>query len=241
MTDLAPLAKAESGRRRALLALLLLVPVPSLAVLCAMVWEPTRGTMLGQIIYGAAKVSILALPVVWRIFVERKPISWSPLREGGLGAGLITGAFIAACIYAGYWFVGRDLIDPQLLREVTARNRLDQPLIYLGLVLYLTLVNSLLEEFVWRWFAYEQCERLMPPWLAVVLSALLFTLHHVIALYAQFNWPITLLASAGLFIGGVAWSWLYRRYRSIWPGYLSHICADAAVFTIGWMLLFGQR
>ena len=42
----------------------------------------------------------------------------------------------------------------------------------------------------------------------------------------------------GVFLGGCAWSWLYLRYRSIWPGYISHIIADIAVFGVGWMILF---
>jgi membrane protease YdiL (CAAX protease family) len=54
----------------------------------------------------------------------------------------------------------------------------------------------------------------------------------------QFGWAVTLLGSAGIFVGGLTWSWLYRRYRSTWPGYVSHILADAAVFVIGWLLLF---
>ena len=66
-----------------------------------------------------------------------------------------------------------------------------------------------------------------------------FTAHHVIVLVAQFDWPIALLGSLGVFIGGATWSWLYLRYRSIWPGYVSHAIADAAIFIIGYRLIFG--
>jgi hypothetical protein len=47
------------------------------------------------------------------------------------------------------------------------------------------------------------------------------------------------LGSCGVFLGGAAWSWLYLRYRSIWPGYVSHAIADAAIFIIGYRLIFG--
>jgi membrane protease YdiL (CAAX protease family) len=236
-------AAGTSRRMLALVALVLLVPAPTIGVLCAMLWEPTRGTVLGQFIYGAAKVWILALPLAWRLWVDRRPISWSPLRRGGLGAGLLSGVAIAVCIVAGYWLIGRRLVDTQLLKDVAGRNGLTSLPSYLLVITYLALVNSLLEEYVWRWFVYRQCERLMPwanGWLAVVISAMLFTLHHVIALQVQFGWAVTVLGSAGIFIGGVTWSWLYRRYRSIWPGYVSHICADVAAFAIGWWLLFGR-
>ena len=72
-------------------------------------------------------------------------------------------------------------------------------------------------------------------------AALAFTAHHVIVLAAQFNWPISVLGSVGVFIGGAAWNWLYLRYRSIWPGYVSHALVDAAIFIIGYRLIFGGK
>jgi membrane protease YdiL (CAAX protease family) len=41
-----------------------------------------------------------------------------------------------------------------------------------------------------------------------------------------------------VFIGGVAWSWCFLRFRSILPGYLSHVIVDIAVLVVGWVLLF---
>jgi hypothetical protein len=73
---------------------------------------------------------------------------------------------------------------------------------------------------------------------AVFASAAIFTAHHVIAV-SQYLDPLhTILASAGVFAGGLVWSWLYLRYRSIWPCWISHVLADIAVFGIGWYLLF---
>jgi membrane protease YdiL (CAAX protease family) len=64
--------------------------------------------------------------------------------------------------------------------------------------------------------------------------------HHVIAVSQYLDPLLTFLASAGVFAGALIWSWLYMRYRSIWPGWLSHVLADIAVFGIGWYLLFGM-
>jgi hypothetical protein len=74
--------------------------------------------------------------------------------------------------------------------------------------------------------------------LAIVASAFFFTLHHIVALATQADWRVTTIASAGVFIGGAVWSSLYLRYRSIWPGYLSHALADVPIFVIGWCLIF---
>jgi uncharacterized protein len=224
--------------RSALVALLLLVPVPSLGVFFAMVFEPTRGTPLGQGLYFFSKIWILVLPIVWLKMVDRQPFSLSPVRRGGLLVGMMLGLIIGAAIIGGYLLFASKLIDASEMRGAADRNGIGTIGAYLGLVLYLTFVNSLLEEYVWRWFVFRKCELIVGGKLAVVLSALMFTLHHVIALAAQTNWTTTLIASTGVFIGGCTWSWCYLRYRSIWPGYVSHLIVDAAVFVVGWWILF---
>jgi len=72
----------------------------------------------------------------------------------------------------------------------------------------------------------------------VVAAALFFTIHHSLALNAFFAWPVVALGTFGVFTAGAVWSWCYSRYASIWPGYVSHIAADIAIFWVGWQLLF---
>ena len=154
-----------------------------------------------------------------------------------MGAGL--GLGISVIIFGAYLLLGERVIDPETLRTAANANGIGRPILYLPFVAYLTLVNSLLEEYVWRWFVFRQCERLVGGWMAVICSAAFFTIHHVIALKAQTGWTTTLLASSGVFIGGAVWSWCYLKYNSIWPGYVSHIIVDATIFVIGWLLIFG--
>ena len=45
-------------------------------------------------------------------------------------------------------------------------------------------------------------------------------------------------ASRNKALGGMAWSWCYVRFGSIWPAYVSHAIVDVAVFAVGWDLLF---
>jgi membrane protease YdiL (CAAX protease family) len=71
-----------------------------------------------------------------------------------------------------------------------------------------------------------------------VVSAICFTLHHIIAMQVYFSWLVVVIASLGVFTGGALWSWCYLRYRSIWPGYISHAIVDIAIFAIGYRLIF---
>ena len=101
------------------------------------------------------------------------------------------------------------------------------------------MANSLLEEYVWRWFAVGQCARLMRPAAAVGVGAAAFALHHVLALQVYLSWPLALLCAGGVFAGGVLWGGMFLRYRSVGPVWLSHGLVDAAVFGSGYVLLFG--
>ncbi len=201
-----------------------------------------RGEMIGSIAYGAGKAVLYGLPVVWLLFVDRQRISLSkPTRgRGGFGVGILLGLLISACIFAVYYSYAKDRIVPSVIQEVVEKNNLGTPLNYILACGWLAAVNALLEEYAFRWFIYTQCEALMKPFFAILLAGLIFTAHHIIVLKAYFEWDIVLLASAGIFIGGCAWSALYLRYRSIWPGYVSHVIVDCAVFIIGWTLIFGS-
>ena len=141
-------------------------------------------------------------------------------------------------IAGAYWFVGQHQIDPVDVRS-KAQVGLINPIAYLISAFYFTFINSLIEEYIWRWFVYRKCEVLVSGIKAVYLAALCFTLHHIIALAAYTgNWLIVALGSLGVFVAGAIWSWCYLTYRSLWGCYISHLLADLAIALIGWHLLF---
>ena len=227
-------------RGPALLPLILIVPIPAVSVLIAMSVPGMKGELPGRLLYLAAKAWIILMPAAWLLFVERGRISFSPLRRGGLGTGAMIGLIIFCTITLAYWLFGRLWIDPTTVRSQVQSNGIGNPLLFLPFVCVLALANSLVEEYVWRWFVFSRCERLISPVSAVVLTAGLFTLHHIVSLRAHLGWDVTALGSLGCFLGGLTWSWLYLRYRSIWPGYVSHILADAAIYLVAWRILFGS-
>ena len=104
--------------------------------------------------------------------------------------------------------------------------------LYILGMLYWIFLNSLLEEYVFRWFVTTKSVIIFGNDIAaIIFSALLFTLHHAIALHLfGFLWWQTIIASFGLLSAAAIWSWLYIRYRSIWVCWLSHAICDVAVF-----------
>lgn len=221
------------SRKYAALALLLIAPAPSIGVMLAMFSHQSA-------YWGAAKLWIILLPLIWGRWIDGQRWSISRPSQGGFGVAAASGLVIAAVIFAGYFLVGRTMIDPKILRDAVEPVGLANPAVYFGAAAYWITVNSVVEEYVYRWFIFRQAERLMGPGAAVAASGLIFVAHHTIAMSAYFPALLNGLASLSIFIGGALWSWMYRRYRSVWVPYVSHAIVDLSIFVIGAMMLFGH-
>jgi len=225
-------------RTRASAALWLFVPAPALGAVLAMWLPATMGTPLGQGGFAFIKLWIILLPLVWLKWVDRGRFSLSPPRSGGWGMGIGSGLLIGAAILAVFALTGSAWIEAAGLQAQMAANGITTPGRYLALCAYMALANALIEEYAWRWFVFSKCEILWGAKWGSLAAAIFFTLHHILVLAAEVSWPVTVLGSLGVFSGGLIWTWCYRRYRSIWPGYVSHLLADCAIFLVGWFLLF---
>lgn len=238
----------ETNRRLAFLALCVSVPIPVLGTLLAMVWFPEA--VWAKVLFFGAKVWMLAVPVWWLEKVQGVGLGalrvprWSGFPGGpGMAVAHGTGLAIAGVILGAYYGFAWRWVDFASMQERVAAMSLDRPTLYLLGALYWCTVNSLLEEYFWRWFTFSRLRDVLPEGAAmtataVVLAGLLFTVHHVVALGVYFDWRITLLGSAGVAVGGVVWSAIYSRYGNIYAPYVSHVYADLAIFWIGWRLIF---
>lgn len=222
--------------KKALLSLLLLVPAPSLGVLAGMIVWPD--TPLGQGIFAFSKLWLFGLPAAWYLLIDKARSSLSRPHKGGFGFGLLSGLLISGVILAAYFLLGGIFIDKGMMAERIRAIGLMNPLLYLGGAAYWICINSVLEEYVWRWFVVRQCKTLLGPIAAVIASALCFTVHHTVALQTFLPPVATVVCSLGVFIGGAVWSWMYVKYESIWPGYLSHAIVDLCIFGIGAAILW---
>jgi hypothetical protein len=170
--------------------------------------------------------------------VEQGKLTWQWPQGRELLAGSLLGLLMFGVILGVYWLIGQHLINPVNVQAKAQQVGITSSNVYLGGAIYFTVINSLIEEYIWRWFVQSKCEVLIPGQASVLLCALLFTLHHILALAAYTDWPIVILGSLGVFIAGVCWSWCYRNYRSIWSSYVSHILADLVIAIVGWHILF---
>ena len=223
-------------RKRALIALLLVGLAPTVSIFISF---GTDGGIISQIAYVLSKLWLVVVPLIWYLKIDKGQLSLSKPKQGGYSVAVGLGSGMSALILLT-WFMLGDKIDGSLLRDAVEPVGLLDVRLYIGGVIYWTVFNSLLEEYVFRWFLVVKSEALVGTGTpAILLSAFIFVIHHTFALlFFGFPWWANLLASVSLFIGGAIFSWLYIRYRSVWMPYIAHAICDIAVFSIGAMIIF---
>ena len=223
-------------RKRALIALFLVGLAPTVSIFISF---GTDGGIISQIAYVLSKLWLVVIPLIWYLKVDKGQLSLSKPKQGGYAVAVGLGSGMSALILLT-WFMLGDKIDGSLLRDAVEPVGLLDVRLYIGGVIYWTVFNSLLEEYVFRWFLVVKSEALVGTGApAILLSAFIFVIHHTFALlFFGFPWWANLLASVSLFIGGAIFSWLYIRYRSVWMPYIAHAICDIAVFSIGAMIIF---
>jgi uncharacterized protein len=223
------------SRKRALLALILLVPAATISILINLYLPPG---IWGQTLSNLCQIWLLVFPIAWTILVDRSKLHFSPPKYRELLAGAIWGILMFAVIIGVYKLFGQGAIDPVAAKEKAQQLGIKNSNIFLIVEAYFVLINSLIEEFTWRWFVCKKCQILMPGTGAIFLSSLFFTLHHIFVLAAYTQGWVVILGSLAVFIAGVIWSQCYLTYRSLWPSYISHAIADLALAIIAWEILF---
>jgi membrane protease YdiL (CAAX protease family) len=143
-------------------------------------------------------------------------------------------------ILSSYWFGGRYWLNIPDIRARVAQMGMNVPLMIFGFGTFQTLINSFIEEYTWRGFVDRHCRIIWTNKLSLVISAIFFTLHHIILLTAYCDdWRLVLVGSIAVFSAGVLWARCIRVYNSLLPSYLSHMAADLALQIISWHILLG--
>ncbi len=179
-------------------------------------------------------ILFLGVPVVCSLCLRDVSLKtlFLPSRRGLLRA-LTLGAGVYLVIVGAY-FLLRSVVDfsPILDNLPTGVTRATFPLV----ALYISFVNSLLEEFFFRGFAYLT---LAKSWRgASLFSATTFALYHTAMMLGWFPPAIFALALIGLTAGGLLFNRLNQLDGSICTSWLVHMFANFATNTVGFILFY---
>ncbi len=147
------------------------------------------------------------------------------------------GAAVYLIIMTAY-FLFRNLIDLNTIKDALLSNVGVSAENFIYVALYISFVNSLLEEFFFRGYAFILLKDQMKPLFAYLFSAVLFAFYHVGMTISWFHPIIYVLAMLGLILGGLIFNALNDRFGTIYTSWLVHMCANFAINTVG-LILFG--
>lgn len=190
----------------------------------------------GYVIKSLVKLILfLGLPLWWsrQAGVSLRPLFARPRQ--GLRMALLLGAGVFAVILGGF-FLTRGIFDfSGLTAALTAGTGVRREN-FLWVALYISFVNSLLEEFFFRGFGFLLLRRYLPRRQALGLSCLAFALYHVAMTLGWYGLPVQLLTLAGLALGGWIFCRLDEHSGSLWLSWVVHLGANLATNAIGFLL-----
>ena len=191
----------------------------------------------GYAIKSAIKIIMfLLIPIVYGLFLKEFNIKnlMKPDKKG-LCIALCLGFVIYGVVLGAYW-IFKDVFDFSALtgslNETTGVNKSN----FIWVAIYISFVNSLLEEFFFRGFSFITLKKLTSRRFAYVFSSMAFTLYHITMMIGWFGLPVILISLVGLFIGGMIFNRFDEKSENIYLSWLIHMFANFATNTIGFIL-----
>ena len=220
-------------KKRSIILVLLVTAI------CCLVMALVDGVLRpGYAVKSAIKVAMFMLIPLIASRTDRKVLCLPLLRpkKKGLLPAIALGVGVYVVILGGYLLVSPFFDFSQIAGALTSNAGVTKEN-FLYVSLYISFANSFLEEFFFRGFVFTNLKQLSGRKLAYVFSATAFSLYHVAMMMGWFSLGLFLLVMAGLVIGGMIFNWLNEKLDTIYCSWLTHMFANFAINTIGFMLL----
>ncbi len=224
-----------SSRNRWFVVLLALF-VPFLMSLIYFVLLP--GIWLGNALYVVMKVMLVVWPTVATFWILKERLDLG-LAKGwrvamiGVGLGGIIVALMLGLMATPLGEIVRAGAG-KIQTKVAGMGVLDH---FVWFALFLSVIHSLIEEVYWRRFVAGNLLKLISPWKAHLLAGIGFSAHHVVVVSQFFPLGMAFFLGSCVGIGGVLWSVLMVKQRSLLGAWMSHMVVDLGIMVIGARLM----
>ncbi len=153
----------------------------------------------------------------------------------GITVAALAGVAVFAVVLGAY-LLFRDVFDFSALTKSLTQTTGVNGQNFIWVAIYISFVNSLLEEFFFRGFAFLTLKRVSTRKLAYIFSSICFALYHIAMMIGWFGLPVILISLAGLFAGGIIFNAFDEKYGNIYISWLVHMFANFATNAIGFIL-----
>lgn len=216
-----------------------IILVITVTVICCLAMALVDGVLRpGYAVKSAIKLAMFMLIPLIASKIDRDVLYLSLLRpkKKGLLPAIGLGVGIYAVILGGYFLLSPFFDFSQIAGALTENAGVTKNnFIYVSL--YISFANSFLEEFFFRGFVFTNLKQHAGRKLAYVFSATAFSLYHVAMMIGWFSPALFLLVMAGLMAGGMIFNYLNEKLDTIYCSWLTHMFANFAINTIGFILL----
>ena len=213
--------------------------IPLLVVIACIVMGVVDAVIQpGYAVKSAIKiVMFMLIPVIYGIANKKQANIQKLLKPDK--KGFVTALALGLAVYAvvlGAYFAFRNIFDfsalTKSLNETTGVNKSN----FIWVALYISFINSFLEEFFFRGFSFITLKQNTSRKFAYIFSSLTFALYHIAMMIGWFGVPVIFISLAGLFAGGLIFNKFDEKNENIYLSWLIHMFANFATNTIGFIL-----
>ena len=194
----------------------------------------------GGVANAAYKLAFIVPPLVYcrvhGIRIGRDIFRWQHWRNDlGLAIGIGVGT---ALLFVGFYAVtGHLLVDkPSIAAKIHEQFGVTAGTVLL-IAPFTILINSLIEEFFYRGFAFGLIAP-RRPLLGTLLPAAVFTVQHLLFAYHWVGWGTVAIGVVALFGFSLVTQAMYAKADSIVAPWIIHICGDLAMMGIAVELIY---
>ncbi|MGG7214427.1 CPBP family intramembrane glutamic endopeptidase [Clostridium nigeriense] len=148
---------------------------------------------------------------------------------------ILSGVAIFTVILGAYFIIGNFFDFSNVVSSLSENAGINNNN-FLFVTIYISFINSLLEEFYFRGFAFLKLKEVSTRKFAYIFSSLAFAFYHVAMMIGWFDISLFILTICGLFVGGLIFNYFNEKYKNIYVTWLIHMFANFAINYIGFML-----
>jgi len=247
------MSSAMQSSRTPLIIILLAMFIPTVSAYLYFDLLANSAPIAQKGAYGIGKIAQFGIFIVALVLWRQPPSASAGVPEtpfvvsrwSWLAIGAASGVVIGVAIVAGYLVILKPMgiMDSAKLVAIEKMRSFgaDSPLLLIAIAVFYAVLHSGFEEYYWRGLVFGGLKLYCRTGTAMLISSLAFMSHHIIILAKFFGYSsiATYLMSLAVAIGGLIWAMLFQQSRSFVPGWISHAIVDAAIFVVGFLLVFG--
>jgi membrane protease YdiL (CAAX protease family) len=199
------------------------------------------GCDFAVVLYAAAKAFIVVWPLISVRLILRTHLPKVKLTLAKHRQAIPLGVFLGIAIVVLMFGLMRTPLGEVVSRSSESISRKAQQFgvlkHYWLFALFLSFIHSLMEEYYWRWFVFGRLKNVVNVPCAHAIAGVSFAAHHVVVATQFFPvlWGFLFGALAGA--GGILWSVMYDKQKTLLGAWLCHLIVDFGIMAIGYSIL----